>query len=321
MRRLKPVRVALALSLGLVLVSTVGPDGTVNASQKSHSKSKGKGGKSQSDGQKKRPGKRPGRLVILKAIPDEDVALLDVTGLSFGDGGPLLVTLALEQLEIFDGTDTGFTAKIDGFEAGSYMMTATRAPGKKGEETGIFEVYIPRRNPFAGQACPDGEAVVGFDADGKILCAPLSAPEPSCEDACQEQADQVFDECVAAGTHPLKCEQIAEKELAICLQQCSLAPACEADCQKKADAVLAECTGESKGGASAECQQIADEFLKDCLKSCALKGMDEMEFTEAESNMNDLVSEFQQYQDATVEEEGEFDCEEGGDACGEEPEL
>merc|ERR1719247_2346013 len=32
-----------------------------------------------------------------------------------------------------------------------------------------------------------------------------------------------------------------------------------------------------------------------------------MEFTEAESNMNDLVSEYQQYQDATAEEEGEFD--------------
>jgi len=29
--------------------------------------------------------------------------------------------------------------------------------------------------------------------------------------------------------------------------------------------------------------------------------MDEMEFTEAESNMNDLISEYQQYQDATVE--------------------
>ena len=32
-----------------------------------------------------------------------------------------------------------------------------------------------------------------------------------------------------------------------------------------------------------------------------------MEFTEAESNMNDLVSEYQQDQDATAEEEGEFD--------------
>merc|ERR1712224_584424 len=30
------------------------------------------------------------------------------------------------------------------------------------------------------------------------------------------------------------------------------------------------------------------------------EGMDEMEFTEAESNMNDLVSEYQQYQDATA---------------------
>merc|ERR1711916_217153 len=42
-------------------------------------------------------------------------------------------------------------------------------------------------------------------------------------------------------------------------------------------------------------------------------GMDELEFTEAESNMNDLVSEYQQYQDATVEEEGEFDEDEEGD--------
>ncbi|XP_017596835.1 PREDICTED: tubulin beta-3 chain [Corvus brachyrhynchos] len=33
------------------------------------------------------------------------------------------------------------------------------------------------------------------------------------------------------------------------------------------------------------------------------EGMDEMEFTEAESNMNDLVSEYQQYQDATADVE------------------
>jgi tubulin beta len=37
--------------------------------------------------------------------------------------------------------------------------------------------------------------------------------------------------------------------------------------------------------------------------------MDEMEFTEAESNMNDLVSEYQQYQDASAEEEGDYDDE------------
>jgi tubulin beta len=43
------------------------------------------------------------------------------------------------------------------------------------------------------------------------------------------------------------------------------------------------------------------------------EGMDEMEFTEAESNMNDLVSEYQQYQDATAEEEGEFDEDAGDD--------
>jgi len=40
---------------------------------------------------------------------------------------------------------------------------------------------------------------------------------------------------------------------------------------------------------------------------CAGEGMDEMEFTEAESNMNDLVSEYQQYQDASAEEEPAYD--------------
>ena len=55
----------------------------------------------------------------------------------------------------------------------------------------------------------------------------------------------------------------------------------------------------------------ADSVL-DCDVSSfpAGEGMDEMEFTEAESNMNDLVSEYQQYQDASAEEEGEFDEEE-----------
>jgi len=37
------------------------------------------------------------------------------------------------------------------------------------------------------------------------------------------------------------------------------------------------------------------------------EGMDEMEFTEAESNMNDLISEYQQYQEASAEDEQEFD--------------
>merc|ERR1711971_302508 len=43
------------------------------------------------------------------------------------------------------------------------------------------------------------------------------------------------------------------------------------------------------------------------------EGMDEMEFTEAESNMNDLVSEYQQYQEATAEDEGDFEDEEEGE--------
>jgi len=43
------------------------------------------------------------------------------------------------------------------------------------------------------------------------------------------------------------------------------------------------------------------------------EGMDEMEFTEAESNMHDLISEYQQYQDAGVDEEGGGgEAEEGG---------
>jgi tubulin beta len=37
--------------------------------------------------------------------------------------------------------------------------------------------------------------------------------------------------------------------------------------------------------------------------------MDEMEFTEAESNLNDLIAEYQQYQDAAVDDEEEEDDE------------
>ena len=40
--------------------------------------------------------------------------------------------------------------------------------------------------------------------------------------------------------------------------------------------------------------------------------MDEMEFTEAESNMNDLISEYQQYQEATIDDD-EFEEEDGGE--------
>ena len=44
------------------------------------------------------------------------------------------------------------------------------------------------------------------------------------------------------------------------------------------------------------------------------EGMDEMEFTEAESNMNDLVSEYQQYQEASVEDDNDFEDELDEDA-------
>jgi len=48
------------------------------------------------------------------------------------------------------------------------------------------------------------------------------------------------------------------------------------------------------------------------------EGMDEMEFTEAESNMNDLVAEYQQYQDAGVDDEVDAggDKEAGDQAAG-----
>ncbi|EIJ88161.1 tubulin beta [Nematocida parisii] len=55
-------------------------------------------------------------------------------------------------------------------------------------------------------------------------------------------------------------------------------------------------------------KRISDQFSLMFRKKAFLhwytgEGMDEMEFTEAESNMNDLYSEYQQYQDATVDEE------------------
>lgn len=66
-------------------------------------------------------------------------------------------------------------------------------------------------------------------------------------------------------------------------------------------------------------KRISDQFVSMFHKRAFLhwyvnEGMDEMEFTEAQSNMIDLVSEYQQYQEATADEgddseEDEFECE------------
>jgi len=58
-------------------------------------------------------------------------------------------------------------------------------------------------------------------------------------------------------------------------------------------------------------RRIAEQFTAMFRRKAFLhwytgEGMDEMEFTEAESNMNDLVSEYQQYQEAVIDEE-EYD--------------
>ncbi len=52
-------------------------------------------------------------------------------------------------------------------------------------------------------------------------------------------------------------------------------------------------------------KRIAEQFTAMFRRKAFLhwytgEGMDEMEFTEAESNMNDLVSEYQQYQEAAL---------------------
>ncbi|VDP79204.1 unnamed protein product [Schistosoma mattheei] len=58
------------------------------------------------------------------------------------------------------------------------------------------------------------------------------------------------------------------------------------------------------------CEQFSAMFRRKAfLHWYTSEGMDEMEFTEAESNMNDLVSEYQQYQDATVDDENDSDIE------------
>ena len=59
-------------------------------------------------------------------------------------------------------------------------------------------------------------------------------------------------------------------------------------------------------------RRIGDQFSVMFKKRAFLhwytnEGMEEIEFSEAESNMNDLVSEYQQYQDATVEDDEELE--------------
>ncbi|XP_045876371.1 tubulin beta chain-like [Meles meles] len=52
-------------------------------------------------------------------------------------------------------------------------------------------------------------------------------------------------------------------------------------------------------------RHISEQFRATFWHQYIDESMDEMEFTEAESNVNNLVFEYQQYQDATAEEEEE----------------
>ena len=87
------------------------------------------------------------------------------------------------------------------------------------------------------------------------------------------------------------------------------------DPQQRQDSCLRHPTPWSQDGNSTAIQElfkrISEQFTAMFRRKAFLhwytgEGMDEMEFTEAESNMNDLVSEYQQYQDATAEEEEDF---------------
>jgi tubulin beta len=56
-------------------------------------------------------------------------------------------------------------------------------------------------------------------------------------------------------------------------------------------------------------QRIVDQFQNLYSRKAFIhwyvgEGMDEMEFSEAESNVNDLINEYTQYQDASIDEEG-----------------
>ena len=57
------------------------------------------------------------------------------------------------------------------------------------------------------------------------------------------------------------------------------------------------------------CFGVFVEFLL-FINGTTFLGMDELEFSEAESNMNDLVSEYQQYQEATADDDGEYEVDE-----------
>mmetsp|Transcript_488 Transcript_488/g.779 ORF Transcript_488/g.779 Transcript_488/m.779 type:complete len:425 (+) Transcript_488:453-1727(+) len=69
-------------------------------------------------------------------------------------------------------------------------------------------------------------------------------------------------------------------------------------------------------------KRVSDQFTMMFRRKAFLhwytgEGMDEMEFTEAESNLNDLISEYQQYQDATADDEDELGAEEDVEEYGE----
>merc|ERR1739848_900631 len=76
------------------------------------------------------------------------------------------------------------------------------------------------------------------------------------------------------------------------------------------------CNVPAKGAYS---QDISATFIGNTTAiQSVFRGIAEMEFTEAESNENDLIAEYQQYQDASIDDEV---CDDEGDYMPEEGQL
>jgi hypothetical protein len=99
-------------------------------------------------------------------------------------------------------------------------------------------------------------------------CGPPEPPEPPCIQRCEQQAEELFQQCVQGGGDPALCRERAHRFLKECIRvNCGPPePDCEAICGERAHQVFRECM--DQGGIERECRERAEHARRLCMEEC-----------------------------------------------------
>jgi hypothetical protein len=150
---------------------------------------------------------------------------------------------------------------------------------------------------WGGFRCLGGGDSVFARTDNELALGILTGtvtPPPTCEEACDTEAQQIFNDCLASGEDPAVCEEAAFLDfLPQCLEQCGPPPppppTCEDACGAEAQVTFDDCI--ASGEDPAVCNWLAIDHVLQCLdEQCGQVTCENACFTEAVQIFNDCLA-------------------------------